>query len=224
MPGNAAEHAVERGVAFAGELHPAAAPVRESDYAIDVGILLQLLGSESCGDILADRCRTIHRGNDGNVISRARRAVGTAIAIERAAGERRRVGRDFAGRRIVTIELSGGQIVRVDPCARSNVLRGEANDLAVLDHRLLHGNRRQRDLVTQLHRAGQPHGIVPGGNLGAGGQIARRHTDVVSRVEVDGIDRPGVDHRVDPTARRGVPPANGATAACPAKPPVRNAN
>ena len=105
MPRDAPHHAIERGMTFAAELHAAAAAVREGHHAVDVRIVPECLRVEPCRDVLADRGRAIDRRDDGDVVARARFAIGAPIALERDAGERRGIGRNLAGRGIVAGEL-----------------------------------------------------------------------------------------------------------------------
>lgn len=200
MAGDSSHHPIERGMPLAAELHSAAAAVREGHHAVDIGKLLERLGIETGRDILADRGRAIDRRDYCDVIARAGLAVGPPIALKGAAGERRRVGGDFAGGRIVAGELAGGQVVCVNPRARRDRFSGEADDLAVLDHRFVGGNRIECDFVAEFHRSNELHRAPAGGNLRLGRQIAGCHTDVVVGVQVDAVDRFSVEHRGGPGA------------------------
>ena len=84
IAGIAPLRALENVEAFALGRHAAAGAVNERDDAVDIGIIVEHAGAlEFAGDQPRDGRRTIHAGQDRQIIARARLAVGAAIALER---------------------------------------------------------------------------------------------------------------------------------------------
>ena len=140
--------------AFALARHAAAGAVNEGDDAVDVGIVVEharLL--DLARHIARHRRRTIHRGQDAEIVARSGLAAGAREALERrlaldrqdrfaAARPRRSRSRDRNADRA---------IVLVHPLARRDRRRGEADDLAELAHRLARRDRRRGELMAFGH-------------------------------------------------------------------------
>ena len=136
--------------AFALARHAAAGAVDEGDDAVDVGIVVEharLL--DLARDVARHRRRAIHRGEDAEIVARARLAAGATEALEgRLAFDRQdRRGPSVLAEAVVAVEMADGAIVLVHPLARRDRRRGEADDLAELAHRLADRDRRGGELV-----------------------------------------------------------------------------
>ena len=134
-----------------------------------------------------DGSRTVHRGEDPEVVARAGSSRRPAIALECRAQLRREqivVARILA-EAVIAVELVHADIVLVHPLARSDGTLGEADDLPELaDGRALR-DRRDRHLVP-------PQDSLPrrdAGGDGTGGHEIDRNDDVVVRVQADGAGR-----------------------------------
>lgn len=170
----------------------AAALVGESDHAIDAR--RQTGVREGVGDAARHSGRTVHAGQDADVVARADSTVRANDAVERRARQRRRrtqVGPDLG----LAPVLGHGQVVDVDMIAGRDGGPGAADDLAIATHQ-----------TALLHRmAGD---LVPGVDVGArrrvqaircvaGGDVVQGDGDVVGGVQ-------------DQDARHGFTPRPGA--------------
>src|SRR5262249_16792702 len=89
-------------------------------------------------DELADARRAVDAGDDGHVVARADPAVFPLVAVERAHLRRRiEVDRAYVDADFVAIgaQVSDAEVLGVYVIANGNVLRGEADALAVAGHR-----------------------------------------------------------------------------------------
>ena len=123
--------------------------------------------------------------HDGNVIPRARAAIGARIPQKRVSIRRLDVIQSRNGRPELVLAFVDveAEIVRVHPLACRQVRAGPTDLLAVLVNSLPGADAAQRDLVTGRDRLGR-HDFDPFVlYLGAGRQLDARHGDVVARVK-----------------------------------------
>ena len=134
--------------------HAAAGLVGQRDHAIDIRKIGQRIIAgerillEHVGDDAGDMGAAIHRGEDADIVARRDAPVTAADALE-GRGQieiRHRLDVDTIG--IVLGEIAHAAVLRVHMLARRNRHGGKADDLAVAAHRLAHGDRLDRHLVT----------------------------------------------------------------------------
>jgi hypothetical protein len=139
--------------------------------------------AEVIGDRARDRRRTVHRGQDADVVARRDAPVGPADAHE---GGRRidELGRVHAGRRrVVAREAAELEVVRVHMLAGGDRLFRGADDLVVAPHRRALRNRTHRDLVAGRHQA--DHGDAFARDRRAADELLARDHDVVGGMDAD---------------------------------------
>ena len=152
---------------------------------------------------LLTEAEQLTRRDDGDVVARGGLAVRAPIAHERAAFDRRRLGRDFGGVFIVSGKLTGRHVVDMNPIARLDGRGGETNRLAVAHHGGAFGYWQQRDLVPLLDRAGKRDGVGSGRHFAAGRQRADGNADIIGRVNMNGVHGIGNEHDERSWPRRG---------------------
>ncbi len=97
MPSKPGQDARELLMVLAAVLQAAAPLVHQRQDAVHVGKVGQQCPIEPLGDVLACRGRAIHGRDHGQVVARGGLAVGPAIALEGATGDRLGRGRHFGG-------------------------------------------------------------------------------------------------------------------------------
>src|SRR5690606_22424389 len=107
--------AEQRLVAFAGAGHAAAGPVHDWHDAIDVRKLIQEARARSrFGDMACNCARTVHRGQDADIVPRPHAPVRTVITLKAPAildwGQRRVRASDG----VILTMLTHAQIVDMD--------------------------------------------------------------------------------------------------------------
>src|SRR6266516_4836750 len=138
-------------------LNGAAALVRERNHSVHVGkIAPDFLRLEPVFDVMRYGRRTVHAGDDREVIARADAPAGARETLERRHFLRRIIidGFDICAKGVVARKILHDEIVRVHVVAGSDVPFCEANDLAVFFDGRAVGNWLDRHLV--------PGGDVPG--------------------------------------------------------------
>ena len=133
--------------------HAAAGLVGQRDDAIDVGEIGQRIvagervAAEHVGDDAGDVGRTVHAGQDADVVARGDLAVGAADALEGGGGfdEIGWAGIDAVG--VILGEIAHLAVVDVHVLARCDGGGGETDDLAVAADRFARGDGSDRDLV-----------------------------------------------------------------------------
>ena len=159
MAGVAPLRALERLVALALGGEAAAGAVHEGDDAVDVGVLLQDAGpGDGLGHEAGHRGRAVHAGQDADVVARAGLAVGAAEAFEGGArlGRQQLLVARILGEGVVALEGGERAVVRVHVAAGSDVLGGEADDLAELEDRLALGDRLRPPSCGRASRGRRP--------------------------------------------------------------------
>ena len=152
--------------------------MRDRDDAVDVVEAVEqprLLGR--LGDMPRDRRRTIHAGENADIVAHAGASVLAAVAAKRAwllvappeVGHVR-VGALFRHHQIVHVHMSAG----------GDRLRGDADHLPVFAHRASRRDRRGGDFMAEWN--GLAGGDIAGQNC-AGGEPAHRNDDVVRRMQ-----------------------------------------
>jgi hypothetical protein len=185
----AGDGAAEHVHAVALARHAAAGLVGECDDAVDVGERREqaLAGDrvrpERFGDIARRRRRAVHRGEHADIVARRDAPVAAHDALEgrRLVEILRRLGE--RGVRVVAREIADLAIVGMHVRAGRDRGGGEADDLAIAQHRLVLGDGARRDLVPGRDVALRLDLLV--GQGGAGQQVDPRDGDVVGRVEAD---------------------------------------
>ena len=193
VAGKPGQHPIELTVILAVVLHGAAALVREREDAVDLRELFLERGVKTFGHVATDRGGTIDRRDHCEIVASAGAAIGSAIALECATGDRRGVRGNLGGEGVVALEVARLQVVGVDPIARRDGFAGKADRLSVLDNRLAGGDRPQGDFVPRWHGAGRRERDGGGFDSGAGREFGYGDGHVVVGVKLDygGIGRRG---------------------------------
>ena len=154
--------------------------VHQRDHAVDFRIVIQHAAAlDLAGDEARHRGRTVHRGENAQIVARTDLAVGAAVALE---GRGRHDGCGIAGidfELVVAVHGMERDVVLMHPVARRNVLRRKADNLAELQRRLILGNRAHRRLVAGRNAARDLHVI----HDVARGQTVHRYHDIVGGVK-----------------------------------------
>ena len=133
--------------------HAAAGAVRERHDAVDRREVLGDDAAHPFGDQFGRGGRAVDGGEDAQVVAGGRAAVGSPDALERRALGLRDVVRRHRVGAVVGLadERAVGDVVGVHVVAPADLPVGEADDLAVLAHRLALGDVGGRDLVPARH-------------------------------------------------------------------------
>ncbi len=171
-------------------LHAAADGVAEGHHAVDIRKLGQPLGREPFGDLVDDRRRTVHGGQDADEIAGSDLAVGTHIALEGGTlGFGQQLHRlEFTGMGVLAVEFTELGVVAVDHRSRLDVHIRKAHGDVVLEDGLALEDFPGGDLVAGGHLAAA--GEVLAGHCGADRHVDPRHHHVVAGVQADH----GADH------------------------------
>ena len=155
MNGIAGNRAVQQFMAFSARAHPAAGRVDQSHDTVDIGIIGKRARPMKClRDQSGNRGRTIHRGQDADIITRSRLAACAPIALERCTLRLR----DIVGwmridtGRAVPFEPAICSVGSVDMIACGDVGRGKGYRLVEF-----------RDWPAIRDRPGRD--LVPGGDI-----------------------------------------------------------
>ncbi len=178
MPGVAVKSSEQRLGAFAGGHQAASALVGERHHAVDVLELVEREAAEGIRDQVGRRRRAVDRGQDADVVARARRAVRPRIPAEgrhRALrdGERRPAGAEL----MRSLGLIHAEVVAVHVITRRDVARRSADRLAVLVHLAARGHRKERELVASRKIGTQRDGATPLAELDDRARLERAQRD-----------------------------------------------
>ena len=122
----------------------------ERHHVVDIGIAGQQLPFDPVYHVVGDARHTLHAGGDAEDVARAHTAVGIAVALEGVALQRFPVSRLARCKRqsIQCRRLGHPQHRFVNPAPARDRLPGEADHLAVTQHRRVPGDVNQRYLVS----------------------------------------------------------------------------
>src|SRR5262249_6198201 len=196
---------MQRLMILAEELGAAARLVGDRDDAVDVRVVPRHV-PELLLHELADARRAVHRGDDGDVIARADTAVLALETVEeahllaRVEGHWLDVDADLVA---VGGQLADVQVVAVDVVADGDVLRREADDLAVAPNRPTGGYGPAGHLVAGLDVDADGNPGRPVLEHGAGAELLLGDGDVVFGPE----DDCSVGERISGHGALTIPPA-----------------
>ena len=147
--------------------------------AEDAGAL-DLLGHEA-----RHRSGAVHRGQDREIVAGAGLAAGAPEALEGRllGGRQERLGHRAFGELVVALEIRPhGEVVLVHPIAGRDRLRGEADDLAELQHRRPGRDPDGRHLVALRDPGARREALA---RRLAGFEHVDRHHDIVLRLQAE---------------------------------------
>ncbi|MNV52856.1 hypothetical protein D3C71_1449700 [compost metagenome] len=161
--------------------------VRQRHHAVHVRTGGQRVGMDVAAEMVGDgarhRGRTVHAGQDADVVARGDAAVGAHDAIE-GGGLRHVVsGVRALPHRVVALEFRELQIVRVHVLSGRDGLPRHADDLVVAAHRLTRRNGAHGHLVAGRHQPLHRHAFAF--QPRAADQLAPGDHHVVRRVNAD---------------------------------------
>ncbi len=141
---------------FALARHAAALAVRQRHDAVDIRIIRKNAGAHDLvGDVIHDGRRTVHRGEDADIVA----GTGASVCAAKTVKEGRNLpcpealdGPGIGGKSIVALEiLAHGDVLFVHPFAGLDRRAGKADDLAEFADRFAHWDRLRGDLVAARH-------------------------------------------------------------------------
>ena len=179
-------------------VHRATGAVRERHHAIHLREVRQGFGkdvaAEAVGDGARHRGRTVHRGQDADVVARGHAAVAAHNAHE-ARGLRHQDGGAGVQRGNlggVAFEVGHAQVVHMHVLAPAYGLRGKTDDLAVATHRRTGLHIAHRHFVAGRNQAADGQAFF--GQHRAGDQLLAGDDHIVIGMQTDGNRRAGSAH------------------------------
>ena len=182
--------ALQRLEALALVGHAAAGAMHQSDYAVDVRVLVEDAGPL---DLFRHEPRhggrAVHAGEDREVVARPGPPAGAPEALERRLLVERQDRLEFCAFRelVVPLEiLPHGEVLLMHPFAGRDVARRKPDDLAELQHRRAGGDADRRHLVPLGHALPR---LQPRAGRLAGFEDIDGHDDIVLRLQADRAGR-----------------------------------
>jgi hypothetical protein len=184
--GEPGEDALELPVVGPLELEAASPLVGDGEDAVEVRIISPPGAvPEPIGDVLRDAGRAVHRADDREIVPRADPAIGPEDAGEgaEAVGDGR-LG-TLGGEGVVALEQVGPDVLDVDPGPGGDIRRGEADNLAVLEHGLALRDVDHGELVPRPDRLPSLDLQAVDGHGGPLGNPPSRDRHIVARSQPD---------------------------------------
>ena len=147
-------------------VHRATGAVRERHDAVHLRVVRQGFGkyvpAEAVGDGARHRGRTVHRGQDADVVARGHAAVAAHNAHEsgRLRHQHRGAGVQRGDLRGIAFEIGHAQVVHMHMLATAYGLRGKADDLAVATHRRTGLHIAHRHFVARRNQAADGEALL----------------------------------------------------------------